>query len=51
MFTNDAKQRAKAAKAKAWADFKMKYPNADLSRFEAQVNFDNQSVSSEIYFK
>ena len=61
MFTNAEKQKAKSAKtqmrqwllSQACADFKMKYPNADLSRFEAQVYFDLMSYSFEIqiYFK
>ena len=40
MFTNVEIQKAKELKSKAWADFKIKYPNADLSRFEVNVYFN-----------
>ena len=64
MYTDAKIQQSQEAKSKAWADFKMKYPNADLSRFEAQVYFDasaavasdtsdtdKDKTSSEIVFK
>ena len=51
----EQQREAKAAKAKSWANFKMKCPNADLNRFKAQVYFHNLSkdnkASSEIYLK
>ena len=49
--SNEAKTIADQAKARAWADLKMKYPNVDSSRFKARVYFDDHKASSEIYFK
>ena len=34
--SDEAKKISEDAKAKAWKDFKRKYPFADLSKFEAQ---------------
>ena len=31
-----------ADEAKAWNDFKARYPNADLSKFRTEVSFDNK---------
>lgn len=37
--TEQAKQISDKAKAKAWNDFKTRYPNADVSLFTAEVKF------------
>lgn len=31
-----------ADEAKAWDDFEARYPNADLSKFRAEVSFDDK---------
>ena len=49
--SDEAKRISEAAKAKAWQDFKRKYPFADLSKFEAQVNFNEKHATAEIYLK
>ena len=49
--SDEAKRISEAAKAKAWQDFKRKYPFADLSQFEAQVNFNEKHATAEIYLK
>ena len=36
----EAARLAKAAKAEAILDFKKRFPNADMSRFKVQVDFD-----------
>ena len=41
---------ADEGKTKAWNDFKARYPNADLSKFSAQVSFDNKrQATTEVY--
>ena len=49
--SDEAKHISEAAKAKAWKDFKREYPFADLSKFEAQVNFNEKHATAEIYLK
>ena len=39
---NEANTIADKAKTKAWNDLKARYPNADLSKFSAQVSFDDK---------
>ena len=53
MFSNVEIQKANTAKAKAWAEFKMKYPNADLSRFAVYIYFTAPAAvtSTEFFFK
>ena len=48
--SDEAEKISEDAKAKAWKDFKMKYPFADLSKFEAQVNFEKHATA-DIKFK
>ena len=39
----------KQKKRKAWDDFKAQYLNADLSKFNAQVSFnDNRQATAEV---
>ena len=39
----------KQKKRKAWDDFKAQYSNADLSKFNAQVSFnDNRQATAEV---
>ena len=38
--SSEAKQRSKAAKAVALSDFKKRFPQADMSKFQVQVDFD-----------
>ena len=40
-----------AAKSKACKNFLAKFPNADKSKFEAQVYFEDHTGKAEIYFK
>ena len=41
---------ADEGKTNAWNDFKARYPNADLSKFSAQVSFDNKrQATTEVY--
>ena len=52
--TPEAKKAMEAAKSKAWKQFLAKFPNADRSKFEAQVYFENEkdhTGKAEIYFK
>ena len=54
MKTPEAKKAMEAAKSKAWKKFLAKFPNADKSKFEAQVYFENEKDhrgKGEIYFK
>ena len=39
---NEANTIADKAKTKAWNDLKARYPNGDLSKFSAQVSFDDK---------
>ena len=49
--SDEAKYISEAAKAKAWKDFKRKYPFADLSKFEAQTDFNEKHATADIKFK
>ena len=49
--SDEAKKISEDAKAKAWKDFKREYPFADLSKFEAQTDFNEKHATAEIYFK
>ena len=44
---NEANTIADKAKTKAWNDLKARYPNADLSKFSAQVSFDDKRHATE----
>ena len=46
--SDEAKRISEAAKAKAWKDFKRKYPFADLSKFEAQTDFNEKHATADI---
>ena len=35
-----------ADEAKAWDDFEARYPNADLSKFRAEVSFDDKGKAT-----
>ena len=51
MSSTEAKQRSDAAKAKALSDFKKRFPYAQMSRFQVQVEFDaNRKASGEVLF-
>ena len=48
--SDEAYRTADKARAKAWKDFKERCPNADLSKFSAQVWFDDKrQATSEVY--
>ena len=50
----EGKKLSEAAKSKAWRNFLASFPNADKSKFEAQVHFENtkdHQGKAEIYFK
>ena len=49
--SDEARRISEEAKAEAWKDFKRKYPFADLSKFEAQVNFNEKHATTDIKFK
>ena len=50
--SSEAKQRADAAKAHAISEFKKRFPRADMSRFEEEVDFDsNHKATGEVLFK
>ena len=50
--SSEAKHRGAAAKANAISEFKKRFPNADMSRFEVQVNFNaNHKASGEVDFR
>ena len=49
--SNEAKKISEDAKSKAWKDFKREYPFADLSKFEAQTDFNEKHATTEIYLK
>ena len=50
--TPEAKKASEGAKSKAWKNFLAKFPNADKSKFEAQVYFEKDHTGKgEIYFK
>ena len=49
--SDEAKHISEDAKSKAWNDFKRKYPFADLSKFEAQTDFNEKHATAEIYLK
>ena len=49
--SDEAKKISEDAKAKAWKDFKREYPFADLSKFEAQTDFNEKHATAEIYLK
>ena len=50
--TREADNKAKEAKKKARDHFNKYFPNADKSKFEAQVVFDEKrNATAEIYFK
>ena len=49
--SDEAKKLSEAAKAKAWNDFKREYPFADLSKFEAQTDFNEKHAIADIKFK
>ena len=49
--STEAKQRSDAAKAQALSDFKKRFPHAQMSRFQVQVEFDaNRKASGEVLF-
>ena len=51
MNSSEAKQRSAAAKAQALSDFKKRFPHAQMSRFEVQVEFDaNRKALGRVLF-
>ena len=49
--SDEANMIADKARTKAWNDLKARYPNADLSKFSAQVSFDGKrQATAEVYF-
>ena len=49
---SEAKKRGAVAKANAISEFKKRFLNADMSRFEVQVDFDaNHKDTGEVYFR
>ena len=50
--SSEAKLRGAAAKAYAISEFKKRFPNANMSRFEVQVDFDeNRKAAGAVYFR
>ena len=51
MNSSEAKQRSDAAKAHALSDFKKRFPHAQMSRFQVQVEFDaNRKALGRVLF-
>ena len=51
MSSTEAKQRSAAAKAQALSDFKKRFPHAQMSRFQVQVEFDaNRKALGRVLF-
>ena len=51
MNSSEAKQRYAAAKAQALSDFKKRFPHAQMSRFQVQVEFDaNRKALGRVLF-
>ena len=51
MNSSEAKQRSDAAKAQALSDFKKRFPHAQMSRFQVQVEFDaNRKALGRVLF-
>ena len=51
MNSSEAKQRSDAAKAHALSDFKKRFPHAQISRFQVQVEFDaNRKALGRVLF-
>ena len=51
MNSSEAKQRGAAAKALALSDFKKRFPHANMSRFQVQVEFDaNRKALGRVLF-
>ena len=49
--TSEAKQRIAAAKAYALSEFKKRFPNADISRFQVEAEVDtNRKVTGTVLF-
>ena len=49
--SSEAKQRSKAAKAVALPEFKKRFPRADMSKFQVQVDFDaNRKALGRVLF-
>ena len=47
----EAKQRSDAAKAHAFSEFKKRFPRADISKFQARVDFDsNRKATGRVLF-
>ena len=52
MKSPEATKLAEAAKAKSLSYFKQRFPNADMSAFTVQVDFDeNHKATGEVFFK
>ena len=52
MQSKEAEKISEDAKEKAWKDFKIKYPYADISKFTAQTDFiDKKHATADIYLK
>ena len=49
--SDEAKKISEDAKAKAWKDFKTEYPFADLSKFEAQTDFNKKHATADVFLK
>ena len=49
--STEAKQRSDVAKAQALSDFKKRFPHAQMSRFQVQVEFDaNRKALGRVLF-
>ena len=49
--SSEAKQRAAAAKAHALSEFKERFPRANISKFQVQVEFDsNREATGRVLF-
>ena len=49
--SSEAKQRSDAAKAQALSEFRKRFPSADMSKFQVQVEFDaNRKALGRVLF-
>ena len=50
--SSEAKQCGAAAKAHVISEFKKRFPNADMSKFEVQVDFDaSHKATGKVFFR
>ena len=46
----EAKKISEDTKEKSWKDFKIKYPNADISKFTAETDFIAENHATQLIY-